>query len=253
MTAATYEPGTLVEARGREWVVLPESSPDLLVLRPLGGADDERAAVIPALEQVDSAKFAPPDPSDAGNASRAGMLRTALRVGFRSSGGPFRSLAALAVEPRPYQLVPLLMALRQDTVRLLIADDVGIGKTIESGLVAAELIAQGDADGLAVLCSPALAEQWQGELASKFGIHAELVLPGTVRRLEKNLLGTESIFDRHRHVVVSTDFIKRPGHRDQSCAAAPTWSSLTRHIPASSTTPQPAVGPGCCATNWPAS
>jgi SNF2 family DNA or RNA helicase len=221
MTATRYEPGTLVEARGREWVVLPESSPDLLVLRPLGGADDERAAVIPELEQVRSAEFAPPDPSDAGNASRAGMLRTALRVGFRSSGGPFRSLAALAVEPRPYQLVPLLMALRQDTVRLLIADDVGIGKTIESGLIAAELIAQGDADGLAVLCSPALAEQWQGELASKFGIHAELVLPGTVRRLEKNLLGTESIFDRYRHVVVSTDFIKRPGHRDHFLRGCP--------------------------------
>ena len=47
-----------------------------------------------------------------------------------------------------------MMALRQDTVRLLIADDVGIGKTIEAGLIAAELLAQGDAQRLAVLCSP---------------------------------------------------------------------------------------------------
>lgn len=219
--AARFQPGTLVRARGREWVVLPESEPDVLVLRPLGGSDDERAAVLPDLEDVAEARFAYPDPTDAGNASRAGLLRTALRIGFRSTGGPFRSLGGLAVEPRPYQLVPLLMALRLDTVRLLVADDVGVGKTIESGLIAAELMAQGDADGLAVLCSPALAEQWQRELAEKFGIAAELVLPGTVRRLEKDLVGAQSIFDRYRHVVVSTDYIKRPELRDQFLRGCP--------------------------------
>ncbi|NED67502.1 DEAD/DEAH box helicase, partial [Streptomyces sp. SID10244] len=77
---------------------------------------------------------------------------------------PFRSLASIAVQPRAYQLVPLMMALRQQVVRLLIADDVGIGKTIEAGLVAAELLEVGEARGLSVLCSPALAEQWQSEL-----------------------------------------------------------------------------------------
>ena len=59
-----------------------------------------------------------------------------LRIGFTSTAGPFRSLASIAVEPRQYQLVPLLLALRMPTVRLLIGDDVGIGKTIESGLIA---------------------------------------------------------------------------------------------------------------------
>jgi len=211
----SIEPGALVAARGREWVVLPESTPDFLVLRPLGGGDDERTAVLPGIEDVRSATFPDPNPREAGNAVRAGLLRTALRIGFRASGGPFRSLAGIAVQPRPYQLVPLLMALRQDVTRLLIADDVGIGKTIEAGLIAAELIAQGDADGLAVLCSPALAEQWQAELASKFGIHAELVLPGTVRRLERDLLGSQTLFSRYRHVIVSIDYIKRPELRDQ--------------------------------------
>ena len=213
---ATFEVGTLVSARGRDWVVLPQSqAPSFLVLRPLGGGDDEVAGVFPALEQVRPATFEPPDPADAGPASSAGLLRTALRIGFRASAGPFRSLARLAVEPRAYQLVPLLMALRQDTVRMLIADDVGIGKTVEAGLIAAELLEQGDASGLAVLCSPALAEQWQLELASKFGIQAELVLPSTIRRLEKGLLVGETLFDRYPNVVVSTDFIKRPGLREQ--------------------------------------
>jgi superfamily II DNA or RNA helicase len=211
-----FEVGTLVEARGREWVVLPRSDPHgFLVLRPIGGGDDEIAAVLPSLEDVRAATFQPPDPGDAGTAASAGLLRTALRIGFRASAGPFRSLARLAVEPRAYQLVPLLMALRQQTVRLLIADDVGIGKTIEAGLTAAELLEQGDATGLAVLCGPALAEQWQRELASKFGINAELVLPGTIRRLERGLLQGETLFDRFRHIVVSTDFIKRPGLREQ--------------------------------------
>ena len=83
---------------------------------------------------------------------------------FATSAGPFRSFGHIAVEPRPYQLVPLLMALKLDPVRLLIADDVGIGKTIEAGLIARELLDRGEIQRLAVLCPPHLAEQWQAEL-----------------------------------------------------------------------------------------
>jgi SNF2 family DNA or RNA helicase len=62
------------------------------------------------------------------------------------------------VRPRPFQIVPLLMALRLDPVRLLIADDVGIGKTIEVALVARELLDRGEARRLAVICPPHLCE-----------------------------------------------------------------------------------------------
>jgi superfamily II DNA or RNA helicase len=206
----TFAPGSLVSARGREWVVLPDSDEELLVLRPLGGGEDETAAVLPALEQVISARFPPPGPGDLGDASGGHLLRTALQIGFRSSAGPFRSLANLAVEPRAYQYVPLLLALRQSPVRILIADDVGIGKTVEAGLIATELIAQGDAQRLAVLCSPALAEQWQRELREKFSIDAEVVLPSTVGRLSRGLMLDESLFDRHSFTIISTDFIKSP-------------------------------------------
>lgn len=106
------------------------------------------------------------------------------------------------------------MALRQRTVRMLISDDVGIGKTIEAGLIASEMLAQGEASGLAVLCSPALAEQWQQELRGKFGIDAELVLASTVSRLERGLDLGQSLFDKYPNVIVSTDFIKSPRHRD---------------------------------------
>ena len=88
----TFAPGSLVRARGREWVVLPDSDDELLVLRPLGGNDDDTAAVLPALEQVAPAQFAPPGPADLGDAAGGALLRTALQIGFRSSAGPGRSV-----------------------------------------------------------------------------------------------------------------------------------------------------------------
>jgi len=102
------------------------------------------------------------------------------------------------------------MALRLDPVRILIADDVGVGKTIEAGLIAKELLERGEVERLAVLCPPALAEQWQRELCEKFHIEAELVLPSTASRLERGCGPSESLFDRYAFVVVSTDFIKSP-------------------------------------------
>ncbi|GAB48609.1 helicase-related protein [Mobilicoccus pelagius] len=221
-TAPTFAVGSLVRARGREWAVMPESTAEFLVLRPLGGGDDEIAGLHTALEQVESASYPLPDPEvDLADATNAGLLRTALRLGFRSSAGPFRSLASIAVEPRAYQLVPLMMALRQEAVRLLIGDDVGIGKTVEAGLIASELLATGEVQRVCVLCSPALAEQWQGELSSKFGIEAELVLPSTIRRLERDLpLGT-SVFEHHPFTVVSTDYIKSDARRHEFLRSCP--------------------------------
>jgi len=156
----TFAVGSLVHARGREWVVLPESEEDLLVLRPLGGTDDEIAGIHLRLEEVKPASLSLPRPDDMGDYRSGRLLRDAIRLSFRNSAGPFRSFGRIACEPRPYQLVPLLMALRQDPIRMLIADDVGIGKTIEACLVARELLDRGEVQLLAVLCPPHLAEQW---------------------------------------------------------------------------------------------
>ncbi|MBI4369149.1 MAG: DEAD/DEAH box helicase [Elusimicrobia bacterium] len=203
-----YAAGTLVRTRGREWVVLPESNPELLVLRPLGGTMDEIAGVCTVLERVEPASFQPPSPEDLGDYFSCQLLRDATRFGFRSSAGPFRSFGRLAVQPRPYQLVPLLMALKLDPVRLLIADDVGIGKTVEACLIARELLDRGEISRICVLCPPQLAEQWQTELSSKFNIDATLVLSSTARSLERHLPAGQSLFENYPHVVVSMDFIK---------------------------------------------
>jgi len=217
----TFATGSLVRTRGREWVVLPGSEDDFLLLRPLGGIDDEVTGVLTALEEVAGAHFDLPDPNKPGDYVSSRLLRDALRLGFRSSAGPFRSFGQIAVEPRPYQLVPLLMALKLDPVRLLIADDVGIGKTIEAALVARELIDQGDVQRLAVLCPPHLAEQWQRELRDKFHIDAELVLASTAGRLERGLGLGQSLFEAHPYVVVSIDFIKSDRRRDEFIRTCP--------------------------------
>jgi superfamily II DNA or RNA helicase len=221
LKGTAFPPGSLVKARGRDWVVLPDSAPGLLVARPLNG-DPELVTGLFA-DEVQEATFPKPatGPGEIGDNLAAGLLRTALQVGFTSSAGPFRSFGSIAVEPRQYQLVPLLLALRMPVVRLLIADDVGIGKTIEAGLIAKEMLEQGETKRLSVLCSPALAEQWRDELAEKFAIDAELVLPSTIRALQRPLRADESVFQRYPYTVISTDFIKSETRRAQFLNTCP--------------------------------
>ena len=224
-----FSAGSLVRARGREWVVLPDSTETLLVLRPLGGAENEIAGVYVGagksgapLEEVVSASFdAPSGERDLGNHLAGRLLRDAVRLGFRSAAGPFRSLARLGVEPRPYQLVPLLMALRLEPVRLLIADDVGVGKTIEACLIARELLDRAEIRRFSVLCPPHLAEQWVQALRDQFHLDAALVLGSTAARLERGCAIGESLFERYPITVVSTDYIKQERRRHEFLRAAP--------------------------------
>lgn len=216
-----FQPGTLVSARGRDWTVLPESSDELLLLRPLDGTDDETTGILTSLEQVTQSEFSLPDPKRSADAASCGLMRDALRLGIRKSAGPFRSFGKIAVEPRPYQFVPLMLAMKQDPVRILIADDVGIGKTIEAGIIIKELLERGDCNGLSVLCPPSLAEQWQRELHDKFHIDAKLVLPGTIRKLEREKRPDESLFEVYPYTVVSIDFIKGDMKKDDYVRNAP--------------------------------
>lgn len=87
----TFAAGSLVRARGREWVVQPGSAEDFLVLQPLGGRRRDVTGLHTALEHVEAATFPLPGADDLGNARSAALLRTALRLGFRSTSGPFRS------------------------------------------------------------------------------------------------------------------------------------------------------------------
>ena len=213
--SATYPVGSLVRCREREWVVLPSADENLLLLRPLGGSESETAGIyLPlGLDEVQSATFALPNPKAAGDHTAGRLLRDAARLSFRSGAGPFRSLGRISVRPRPYQLVPLLMALRQEYARVLIADDVGIGKTVEAGLIARELLDRGEATGLAVVCPPHLCDQWRKELAEKFHIDAVVIRSSTARQLDTPLPQNVSVFEHYRYQIVSVDYVKAESRR----------------------------------------
>ena len=111
---ALFQPGKLVSLRGRDWIVLPSDDPDLLVVKPLGGSDEEITGIyLPLGVQSDKpvdATFLPPTAEDLGDISTARLLYDSARLAFRNGAGPFRALAKLSFRPRSYQMVPLIMA-----------------------------------------------------------------------------------------------------------------------------------------------
>ncbi len=218
-----WTPGNLVRARGREWIVLVGSDAETLRVRPISGSEEDQTLIHLALEAepVADATFPMPDLRQKAGHDAAQLLRDALLLSLRRGAGPFRSFGQISVEPRAYQLVPLLMALKQDPVRLLIADDVGIGKTIEAALIARELLDRGDIERIAVLCPPHLVDQWVTELEGHFHIRAVAVTAAGAARLERNLPMGDSIFSAHPHTVVSLDYIKSDRRRDEFMRACP--------------------------------
>ena len=220
---ANFTPGDLVRARGREWVVLSSPRNEVLKLRPLYGSENDTVILDRSLENlpVESAGFDLPEDAAITVQAKAVLLADAMRLTLRRGAGPFRSAAHLTFEPRIYQLVPLLMALRLQVPRLLIADDVGIGKTIEAGLILREFMDRGEVDAFSVLCPPHLVEQWGTELKSRFGIEAVAVTSSSAARLERNLPIGQTLFDAYPHTIVSLDYIKAERRRDSFARACP--------------------------------
>jgi hypothetical protein len=137
--------GSLVRVRGRDWIVLPSTIPDVLNLKPITSGDGAAVGLFLPLEggSVIAASFPRPDPAIVGDPTASRLLLDATRLLLRSSTAPFRCAGRLSFRPRPYQFLPLILALKLDPVRLLISDDVGVGKTIEAGMIAREMLDRG--------------------------------------------------------------------------------------------------------------
>jgi superfamily II DNA or RNA helicase len=213
-----FKAGSLVRARDRDWVVLPSNDDNLVLLKPLGGSEDEVTGIYLPLAFEDdtlySTTFALPSAADLGDISSARLLYNAVRLSFRNGAGPFRSLAKLSFRPRSYQVVPLIMALRQQSpIRLLIADDVGVGKTIEALLILKELLERREINRFAIIALPHLCEQWQDELKDKFGIDAVIIRSNTQARLDREIQGDRSVYDYYPYQVISIDYIKSEQRR----------------------------------------
>lgn len=189
----------------------------ILLIKPLGGTDAEAIGLYKPLYEgllntmVCSYEFKKPSSADVGANSypeAARILYNACRLSFRDIAGPFRCLGRLSFEPRPYQMVPLILALKQKVIRLLISDDVGIGKTLESLLIAKELLDRKEIQRFAVICLPHLCEQWQNEIRDKFGLEAEIIRSSTISRLEKNMRANQNVFRDIPFQIISIDYIK---------------------------------------------
>jgi superfamily II DNA or RNA helicase len=213
----SHQPGTLIHYRKRDWMVLPSDDIDILRIKPLGGSEEEETAIYLPIalpkEKITSAHFPEPNSGEIGSFETARILFDASRLSFRNAAGPFRCMGKLSFRPRSYQLVPLVMALKQDTVRLMIADDVGVGKTIEALIILKELMERGEVKKFAVICPPHLCEQWQAELKDKLDIDAEIIRSSTAAKLDRKIPDDQSVFYHIPYQVISIDYIKSDRQR----------------------------------------
>uniref|UniRef100_E6Q7N6 Putative helicase SNF2 family protein n=1 Tax=mine drainage metagenome TaxID=410659 RepID=E6Q7N6_9ZZZZ len=122
----------------------------------------------------------------------------------RTLQSPFR--AGITIED--YQLDPVVRALEMARVNLLIADDVGLGKTIEAGLIIQELTLRHRVRTAWVLCPPSLCLKWKAEMENRFGLEFRIVDAEAVRLLRRERGLKANIFGHFPRLIVSFDWLK---------------------------------------------
>ena len=123
---------------------------------------------------------------------------------------PFRS----GIQHAPYQMTALMKALRLPRVNLFIADDVGLGKTIEAGLVTLELMLRQRVDWILVVCPPSVCYQWQMELSERFGLDFALYSKDFVRKARVERGFHTNPWSTHNRFIISYQLLRRPEHRE---------------------------------------
>jgi len=145
---------------------------------------DEQFVLKGSLEKVEKEQAGPYQLMASGRYGRVSDLRGAITY-YRLSGklaNLIYSLNTTNTQFLPYQFKPVLQFLDSPSSGILIADEVGLGKTIEAGLIWTELRARQDARRLLVVCPAMLKEKWKMELADRFGVQAEMVDAGELHK-----------------------------------------------------------------------
>lgn len=208
-----YTPGTLIQARRRLWRVDSQDG-DVLFLTAVDDAQ-EQARLYLEFEKPQPGAIPPPDVGIVGYPQAQALMLRAFRLSMMHSTAPLLSLQRSRVIPVSYQLVPVVMSLQQPRVRLLIADDIGLGKTIESGLVITELMSRGQARRVLVICPASLRDQWKDALERFFHIDAHLFSRKHRRGLERDMPAGMNPWEFHNVFVVSVDYAKMPEIKNQ--------------------------------------
>ncbi len=142
---------------------------------------------------------------DSGAGKRGEAEQIALEKGLVTFQSPFRS----GIEIEDYQLDPLVWAIQMTRANLLIADDVGLGKTIEAGMVALELIIRHRARKILVVCPSALQIQWRDQRRDKFGLDFRIVDSNLMRELRRRRGIHVNPWSHFPRLITSIDFLKR--------------------------------------------
>ena len=143
---------------------------------------------------------------------RLSAWRRALRALIAADvpPGSLRAARSSRIDLLPHQLEPAMAVLRGLGTRILIGDEVGLGKTIQAGLVASELLERGTIERVLVLTPPGLRDQWLRELADRFEIAASGVDGLALRRLAAALPIGINPWHTLTVAVASIDYVKRP-------------------------------------------
>ena len=181
-----YPPGAIIRNRGRLWRV-DDVQGEVLTATSLDGAQADQGRFYIPVEKIQPGRITPPQSTHIDSYQSQDLLLAAFRLALIHGAAPLVSLQRSRVIPKDYQMVPVVMALRQPRVRMLIADDVGLGKTIEAGLIVTELMARGLGNRLLVICPANLREQWQEALDYFFHLDARIISSRHIREMEREL------------------------------------------------------------------
>ena len=218
--------GQIVHARHRQWLVesvVPGEGKESPLVRLVCLDDDDPGRQVDVLWKLElGARVVAPETQGLGEASRLdppahfGAYLHALKWSAVSAAdatrfqAPFRA----GIKLMAHQLTPLMKALELPRANLFIADDVGLGKTIEAGLVLQELLLRQQASFVLIVCPASVCLQWQGEMQRRFGLRFEVMTRQFVayRRQERGF-GTNP-WSTHNRFIVSHALLRRPEYRD---------------------------------------
>lgn len=209
MPSMELKPGQIIEMRNRLWRV-DEFNDTELYATPINGDFDDKRVFLLDVENINTAELEKISPELIGDYQAQRMLQYAYRFDLMHGSAPFLSLQRSAVIPYNYQLVPLVLALEKPEARILIADDVGLGKTIEAGLIISELIQRGKIKRILILTPANLKEQWQESLDYFFHIDSKIISSLTRKEFEKQLSAGANPWQYFQVVIASVDYSKMP-------------------------------------------
>lgn len=220
-----FKIGEIVEARDRLWridqIFIKEkeikNEKKKFVLYSVSNVTGQPSSqlLIPEIESIQKSVVPKPSPDFIGSPVYQKLLLDAIKLNLIYGTTSFISLQNSKVIPISYQMVPVLMALNLNNVRLLLADDVGLGKTIEAGLILQELLGRRKINRVLFVTPANLREQWQTILKRFFGIEAVIMSRRSRRHLESELLVGGNPWGYYNFIIVSTDYGKRPGVKEE--------------------------------------